>query len=368
MDLSIYEHSKRRWNVNYYNIPVTVFNLDDEGAHKFNQILQYAKSLNVRNIIRTPSGGISNRGVNNKYRCWDIKHFSTGAEITILLLEGCWRFQIRTKSKFSKKTRGGREKPIYGATALKEFKRLCSQFNINIDKYAVADGVEQKKQWKESVKTIYKKYIHPMSHNLVNKTLTTGDIHHIDLCSGFQSGLSRAFPEFKGVCQYLYDQRKNPDGSSNDSIKAIQVMSIGAMWSEHCGKAKYFPLAKGAIEENNRLLQELSQKLLSSGRQILMYNTDGIWYRGEIYHDETEKCDLGGWRNDHCNCERFRMKNNCTYEFVEDGRYTAVMSGSTTLDRVKAREDWEWGDIYKTAAIEYQLTDEGVCTAEGELL
>lgn len=348
-DLLQFEHSKRTWKTNAYTIPVTRFNLDEDGIKKFNEILKLIKSLpDMSTIIRTPSGGISNYRTFNKYNCWDYRHTKICAEITLLTLDGCWRFQCRTGAKEGKDGK----KPIYGSTALKMFKDMCSKKGIDLENYAVDNGMEIKKKWKESCPKIYKKYIFPMAIPKTDKIIQ--NVHHIDLCSGFQSGLSRAFPEFYPVCKELYDKRKGDD----IRIKSIQVESIGAMWSDQ-RKAKYIKLAKGAIEENNRFLTEIIDKLLKTGRKPLLLNTDGVWYEGEIYHDDTEFADLGGWKNDHTNCQ-FRMKNNVTYEYIEDGKYTAVMSGSTNLDKVKPREEWEWGDIYKAVPVEYTVDENGI--------
>lgn len=366
-DLLVYKHSKREWKTNAYNIPITQFNLDKEGAHEFNEILKLIVSCNLPQIKRTPSGGISNYRVFNKYNCYDFRWTSICAEITLLTLDGCWRFQCRTTSKAC--TNKGR--PIYGSTCLKEFKEICKSVGgIDLEDYATTDGMEIKKEWKSKEKAIYKKQIWPESLNLVDKTLMEGNVHHIDLCSGFQSGLVRAFPEFYEPCKKLYDLRKVGFGPyDSTAVKMIQVASIGAMWSDQ-RQAKYIRLAKGAIEENNRLLMNLVHRLRTSGRKVLLLNTDGIWYQGDIFHDFDEKADLGGWKNDHVNCTKFRMKNNSTYEFVENGKYTAVMSGLTSLDLIKPdRDEWEWGDIYKTAPLVYTIDKEGIKDSEtGELL
>lgn len=354
MDLSKYKHKKREWNENFRNIPVNQFELDKDGAHEFNQILQYVKSLNLPKIVRTESGGICNGRTYNKYDCYDFMWNKTCAQITLLTLDGCWRFQCRTGAP-----KNDKGKPIYGSVALGKFKEICLKHNIDIDDYAVDNGMEIKAEWKQKEQPIYKKYIFGSALNKIGKTLT--NVHHIDLCSGFQSGLVRAFPEFYAPCKELYDKRK-----TDATIKLIQVESIGAMWSDQ-RKAKYIKLAKGAIEENNRLLMSLLDRLLKSGRQPLLLNTDGIWYQGDEYHDDTEQADLGGWKTDHKNCI-FRMKNNTTYEFIEDGKFSAVMSGHSTLDLVKPRDQWVWGDIFKTTSIEYIIDEDGIKSAEGELL
>lgn len=352
-DLFVYPNIKRSWNANAFNIPVTHFELNPEGASTFNKVLKFVLSLDLPVIIRTPSGGISNYRIDNKYNCYDYRYSNYCAEITLLTLKGCWRFQCRTAVPKVEET----AKPLYGSSCLSKFKQLCLKFNIDLDDYAVDNGLEIKKEWKSSNTAIYKKFIYGSALNLVDKTLF--NVHHIDLCSGFQSGLARAFPEFREVCQYLYDKRKE-----DSSIKLIQNASIGAMWSDQ-RHAKYIKLAKSAIEENNKFLDNIIQKLLDSGREPLLLNTDGVWYRGEVYHDETEFANLGGWRNDHINCT-FRMKNNTTYEYIENGKFTVVMSGATSLDKVKPREKWMWGDIYRTEPIAYFIDENGIKSPEGE--
>lgn len=348
-------YSERTWNTNAITIPITRFDLNEQGAHEFNEILKFVKSLELPTIVRTKSGGVCNGRTINKYNCYDYRWTKICAEITLLTLDGCWRFQCRTKAPEDKNG-----KTIYGATALKMFKEMCLKKGIDIDNYAVDNGLEIKKEWKEKEKKIYKKQIYGEALNQIDNTLD--NVHHIDLCSGFQSGLARAFPEFYPVCKELYDKRKSDD----IRYKMIQVESIGAMWSDQ-NNAKYIKLAKGAIEENNRLLMSLLNRLTSTGRKPLLLNTDGIWYQGEIYHDDTEKADLCGWKNDHTNCT-FRMKNNVTYEYIEDNKYQAVMSGQTTLDQIKSRDEWEWGDIYKTSVVEYLISTDGIKNNKGELI
>ena len=90
----------------------------------------------------------------------------------------------------------------------------------------------------------------------------------------------------------------------------------------------------------------------NSGRIVISYNTDGVWYDGEIYHGEGEGPNLGQWSNDHVNC-MFRAKSAGAYEFIEDGKYYPVVRGQTTLDAIKPRSSWEWGDIYKSTSLQY---------------
>ena len=91
----------------------------------------------------------------------------------------------------------------------------------------------------------------------------------------------------------------------------------------------------------------LSQILEDTGRKVLMHNTDGIWYQGEIYHGDGEGKSICQWENDHINCT-YRAKSKGIYEFIEDGKYTVVARGRYELDKIKPRDKWEWGDIYYT--------------------
>lgn len=342
--LSNYESCPRTWKQNFINIPVNRLPINDEGVAEWNRIITYINSLNLPKIIRTPSHGICTIGAYNKYDCYDISGNMHVYELTLLTFKGCYRIQLRNDPI---KTKNGKE--LNGPYALKYFKKLCEKHGINLDGYRVNNGVEIKNAWKDEEEKIYKRLVYPLSYDLKDKEIE--NVHHIDLCSGFQSGLMRAFPEFEKPCRELYSKRHE-----DESIKAIQVYSIGEMWSTRNG-AQLINLAKGAIEENNRLLDDIICRLLETGRQPILVNTDGIWYTGEVYHDKTENHDLGGWRNDYINCKlRFRSANS--YEFIHNGKYNVRLSGKSTYETIVPRQNWVWGDIYKGAVISYKFDKE----------
>ena len=139
----------------------------------------------------------------------------------------------------------------------------------------------------------------------------------------------------------LYTKRK-----TNDIYKAILNFSIGYMQSLGCCGAKWAHLSKDAITDNNKRITELANKLKKAGNHILSYNTDGIWYIGKIYHGENEGNKLGQWENDHVNC-KWRCKSAGSYEFMEGDKYYPVVRGYTTLDSIKNRSEWQWGDIFQ---------------------
>ena len=91
--------------------------------------------------------------------------------------------------------------------------------------------------------------------------------------------------------------------------------------------------------------KKLAEILEKKGRIVLLFNTDGIWYKGAPYHGEGEGDGLGQWHNDHVRC-KFRMKSAGAYEFIENGVYTPVVRGVS----LEKREGWQWGDIYTEKA------------------
>lgn len=327
---------------NYIKIPCTAFNADEQGAEQFNKIYLWAKQ-NIKNrIVRTRSGGISYEVRNFRPPMWDVRRTNSCVELTILIAEGMWRIQFRTVPKY--RDEGG--KSMYGRTAFLIFSQTCAKFGIDIDSYAITNGAEVKKE-------IEKPLIKLERPTFKDKVFSS--VHHLDFHSSYPTGLINTHPEFKEAVEYMYERRHE----DNDKFKLVLNATIGYMQSSDCCNAKWAHLSRDAINDNNKRIEELAKKLKESGRVILSYNTDGIWYQGEVYHDSKEGKGLGQWENDHINCT-FRAKSAGSYEFIENGKYYPVVRGFTVLDRVKPRTEWEWGDIYRNEAepVLYRWTDE----------
>ena len=178
------------------------------------------------------------------------------------------------------------------------------------------------------------------------------NVHHLDYHSSYATGLCNTHPEFKPIIEILYNGRKE-----HSEYKDVLNMTIGMMQSIKNGRqAEWAHLSRDAIAYNNRRIIELYNKLLLSGRKIVGFNTDGIWYQGELYHDENEGNNIGQWANDHIDCV-FRSKSSGAYEFIENGVYYPVIRGSTKLDDIKPRNEWQWGDIYKEGIILYEFDE-----------
>lgn len=339
MNLSNYKFAPITRKINYNLIPVNTFAMDETGIKEFNKIFKEIKEKKYNQIIRTLSNGISKY---TRIPAFDIKNTKSCIEITILCKNGMARFQCRANISPTPNN-------IYGHQAFRRFKEILLKFNINLDSYIITNGKEIKKE-------IPKYIIKAERRTFCGENKTFSNVHHIDFHSSFPAGLVNTHPEFKDAITYIYNKRKE-----DPVYKAILNLSIGFMQSESCCSAKWAHLSKDAIADNNKRVLEMAEKLKENERTILSYNTDGIWYSGEIFHDENEGPNLGQWENDHINC-KFRMKSAGSYEFEENGIYYPVVRGHCKLDELKPREKWTWGDIFNINAEvkQYILTENGI--------
>ena len=337
-----YRHSLPTYDLNYKLIPVTVFDITDEGAREFNKILDFAKEYtNIGTIERTRIGGIA---IGNKlvFPAYDLRKTGTCAELTLLLPEGCWRFQFRSKLN-QEANPGG----LSGAQAFNKFVDYCVRYGIDLESYAVENGEEIKATIIPAPVGLTNEYI---------KDVTWKGVHHVDFHSSYPAGLVNTHEDFRDLIEFLYMRRK-----TSPECKAILNFSIGFMQSvTGCG-ARYATLSRDAIHDNNKRVKDLALRVKESGGLILCYNTDGFWYVGDQYHGEGEGDQLGQWSHDHSNCI-WRAKSGGCYEYIEDGKYNVVARGRTRLDNIKPRSEWTWGDIYDEEAdpITYSLQEGGI--------
>lgn len=322
---------------NQYRADPVVISLNEDEAKVFNKVYFMVRDAGLRKIIRTPRGAIAICRENNY--SFDVSVNRCGARLTILLngYEFVWRIG---RDEFN----AGHVK---GWEAWRLFIKLCEEFNIDLKSMEIENGAEVKK-------TIEK----PMIRMLCCHT-ELENVHHIDFHSSYASGLALTHPEFRPLIEKLYNERKR-----KPFYKDVLNCVIGYMQSISKCSARWAHLAKDAIANNNTRVLAVSMALLNSGRKIIGYNTDGIWYQGPIYHENrggsgSEGDGVGKWHNDHINC-KFRAKSDGAYEFIEDGKYHPVVRGLTKMDRMKERKYWEWGDIYSDHAevIKFTFTEE----------
>lgn len=279
------------------------------------------KNSGLRTMERTSKGGIAQSFWNNN--TWDCIESLAAIEITVYLRGYLFVYRIG---------RPQTETTISGWEAFMIFKNKCLEFGIDLTKYAIDNGEEVKKSIQPPL--IYMKK--------VDKPMT--NVHHIDFHSSYPAGLANTHPEFRKVINYFYERRKE-----NPKFKGVLNSTIGFMQSVKCCGAKWAHLSKDAILDNNNRVRQMAAILAKSGRYIIGFNTDGIWYQGRLYSGKGEGDKLGQWSNDHKFC-KFRAKSDGSYEFIEDGKYYPVLRGYTKLDTIKSRDQWEWGDIYKATS------------------
>ena len=308
------------------------FDFNDEDVETFNTIYKTLLNSHLRTLERTPKGTILKNSKTNRMGAWDMVISNVGATIVVRLEGYTFSYIIGHINKEGKTVRG--------YDAFTRFWKLCADQGIDLDEYRIENGEEVKATIEPP--RIYMNQCMDKDHpGLTN-------CHHIDFHNSYPAGLCNTHPEFRKVIEPLYEERK-----TKPENKAILNLTIGYMQSmQPRVKAAWAHLSKDAIADNNKRIDELAARLEASGRTILGYNTDGIWYQGEEYHGEGEGPKLGQWENDHTDC-RFRNKSNGCYEFIEGVEYHPVVRGATRLDTEKDRKYWKWGDIYTASEFVY---------------
>ena len=332
------EKTKALQNINKLKIPVTLVRPTVENARLFNEVLEYVRSNKYYELKLTPSGGIKTSGV-IILPAYSYTFSMIGAEL-ILIDTYAYRIQFRPAPAKDEQNR-----IMSGTKAYWKFLDLCKEYNIDMSKYNCPNG-------KEISDNIEKPLIKMGPYAL--KDVIYEHAYHIDWHSSYPYGLVRKHEEFRPLVEYLYETRKKVEIN-----KAILNYSIGMFHSRNIGW-KYSQLAADAIADNNKRVTKLAEFVEASGGMILLYNTDGFWYTADKpYHDEHEGPNLGQWHHDHKDC-KLRIKSAGAYEFIENGKYYPVIRGMTTLDRLKDRTEWEWGDIYQAPLIQFRLNEDGI--------
>ena len=326
--LEHYQHYDLTRSPNLFHITPNILDVSEEGMNLFNEIIELIHSLGLKKgIKRTTSGGISIENPRTWIDRYDITRSGTAVEI-LFCYDHWFRFAFRRNYK---KDRDG----INGHRAFVKFLEVCRKFDAKIDDLRISS------EEGEAVKTLIPSPIIDISEGVQDQTIY--NVHHIDIHSSHMAGVAKAFPQLYPAINYCYENRHGAP-----IYKHILTHTWGYMQSQYSPVYYQFShLSKYGIEFTNNTVNDLTKRLTESGRRVLMHNTDGIWYEGEIYHGEGEGKALGEWENDHTNCT-FRAKSKGAYEYIEEGQYYAVVRGRTELDKKKSRERWSWGDIYHT--------------------
>lgn len=325
---SKYKSIKPCFRVNKFDLPLNIFPQTEAGVDEFNEVVDLIHSLPLDDM-KTPvtkSGGISIAGGWDYVDTYRITASKSSIEI-ILLYDDFYRFEFRREFKKDKTE-------VSGKRAFHKFTEICKKYGIDINDYRLSteDGLKAKSEIPSPINEIADDVSNIVIYNA----------HHLDIHSAHMSGVAEAFPELYSPINECYKRRKE-----NEIFKSVMTHSWGYMQSAN--SPVYYQLShlsKAGMQGTNRKIRDLERRLIESGREILLINTDGIWYAGDIYHGDGEGKELGQWENDHINC-KFRAKSQGVYEFIDDaGVYHVSAKGNFQLDKVKPRDQWVWGDIY----------------------
>lgn len=340
---------------NKNKMPINQFSTSQEDLDEFNEIYKYCYDLAQQGIlhdfVKGDSGCIRySRGM-LRGPMWGIWHTKTMIMLILRHPEDAhfYKFVVGfTKDKDDKKGKG--------RNAFCTYKYELSKDGIVLEDYALKGTKAENEEVK---KTIEK----PLIESKVMFGRTFYNAHHLDLNSSYQAGISKAFPEFKPTIERIYNKRND-----NPVYKDILNMTQGYMQSDIV-QYRFAHISKAGIDWNNQRIREITKDLENAGRRILGYNTDGVWYQGEIYHDENEGTALGQWKNDAINCQ-LRYKSHGCYEYIGQKlkkgeylppKYYPVFRGESTYEMEKPKDQWEWGDIFKGSEYKYKLVPgEGV--------
>ena len=363
MNLRKYEHTSWTEKPNRYTMKLNQFTLDQ--IDEFNEIYQYCKA-NYRRVKPTNSGSIPYNGSLRYYHRYMTINSSTRFELVLVCKEGCYRWTIGNSSLTSEKNN-----VIKGKDAVKEIYNIARDLRINLDPYTL--DVKEGLKVKETISSpLIEEYC--LKGVLEYKRIDEANVHHLDLVSSYASRISEAYPELKPIFEYAFNKRHEKD----NYYKHVLTNAIGCFQSKVCPKYRdskhiapyqFANLSKVAIDGTRKLIEEYIDKLRKAGRVILLANTDGIRYQGEIYHDENEGEKLGNWRHDHLNC-KFLVKSKGAYQYEEEGVCYSVVRGRTNLDTIQDRSEWKFGDILKENIIlkQYSWNDDiGVVESYGKI-
>lgn len=336
IDFTKYKSSRPTMKPNKMLIPVNNFSFNDKDVEEFNEIynycLQHAREGKMRNFVITKSGGISIAIGNIRGAMWMLTVKKTFIEIIIRNFDAhYYRFIIGHQKDKTE---------VSGRQAWWKYKETVEAHGVNLEELAIDNGFEVKQ-------TIPS----PKIELKVAEGRTYYNAHHLDINSAYNAGMMKAFPVLEPAIRDMYNKRK-----LNPEYKQVLNMTQGFMQSQMVGY-KYAHISKAGYVYTLDKLAALTKKLIDSGRRILSYNTDGIWYQGDVYHDSEEGTDIGQWKNDQINCKiRFKSKGCYEYE-TADGTYKPVFRGESAYEKLVPKEQWQWGDIFKGDVVEYYFKE-----------
>lgn len=335
-------YKENYYKLNYYKLPLTEVSFKKETLSQanvkiLNEFIDRMKASKAfTKLKRTPSKGISIEGayLHSHPFQYDIVKSTSKIILTVATMEGSYKIAIGWfKAKEEKKE---------GKTPSRRWIQACEKHNIDLSKYE-----NSFEEGKLAAASIHKPAVGTVT--AIRDKIYEGNIHHLDFHKFYPSGIVMLHPEFREAFEELVNNKDK------------EALDIGTRYlASEYAQYKYAKVIKEGINYMYERFFQLSDELNKSGRKILAYNTDGIWYQGEVYHGIYEGTGLGEWENDYINIQKIRFKSSGlgAYEFIkEDGTYESRYKGQSSYEREIPRDQWVWGDIYKGSDISIALDE-----------
>lgn len=327
--------------INYIKIPVNQINPNAQ-FEEANELLRELKSkYKIGTFLRTKSGGLAKNVKNIVDDQFEITSKSKASvEILVFDIKKGW-----TRIKFCNNYRTEDDKAICGTKALKKLIEYCPEI-----KDFICKDEEENHKWREEAKKFYRPEGFMGVREEYHNGKTYEHVYSLDFHWAFPSALAALIPSTRDKLEELYDKRKT---DKTGMIKAMGNTAIGAMcseWTLNIGLKSKEALAKlryDILNLHNQRMQFMIKEIEKQGGIILNLRTDSIKFaspRPLILPYEGD--GLGKWSYEFRNC-RYRQRSTAAYEYIDNaGKYHAVISGLTNLDRIKPRDEWVWGDIF----------------------
>lgn len=339
-------------NPNKLKVPKIKLRFVEDDIKLFNKIYCYIIKSKYRRFEATKSGGIPCCQYTRYFAWYVIRVCKHAIEFTFRGPIGTFRFIIGA----AKDERTG----VTGSEAYFTFRKVCKDLNIDLDSLAVDNGKEIKETIsspKIELSGIVEK------GGLIGKGVNITNCHHIDINSAYMACIAAKYPILEPAIQKIYNERKS---DATGRYKAILTHAYGYFQSKYCiinnhGYA-LSNLSKTAVSMTREILELFAKNIIKQGGIPLLYNTDGLWYKGPKFVFAGEGTALGGWKHDYVDCT-LNIKSKGAYQFegieVKTGNkiFKPVFRGVSSYEREIPRDEWKWDDIYKGSELIFKFDE-----------
>lgn len=285
-------------------------------------------------IIWTEKGCIA-RDLDNALGVYDVHIVKNSANnvikgiiFTIILNNTVWVIKCGRLTNREDNTMSGKK-------AFAILKKELEKDGVKLSDYEEEDGIEYKEQIDD----------YPIMNVVLKREIE--HVNHIDLNQAWPSALAAAMPEFEKTFARL--------------DKKVLNSALGYCQSKYCGyRLSRLPMI--GINDTNKVIDDLTDKLVDNDFLVVGYNTDGIWYidrlhQNRLYHDDNEGKGLHHWKHDWVDVKFYAQSNGQYYFIPKSGKIEYRLRGYYQYETIKPREEWDTtDDFFKAIASAVEVT------------